>query len=200
MKFTSDSVQKKTSETHPLMFDTLDIGRGSVGMTICPGKKGPSLYGPPWDRNLELDLKSIEEFGATRLVTLMRSKELLELGVPLVDFERSTRCKHYFVPVHDLNGPKFDPYNDNIFWSWQNTLDRLTRLLSHGERVVVHCRGGLGRTGTFVAELLMRHGYNSVKAIKTVRAARPGAIETRAQLDYLLNHAELHSEPYAKRA
>ena len=106
----------------------------------------------------------------------------------------------YFVPVHDLNGPKFDPHNDNIFWSWQNTLDRLTKLLSHGERVVVHCRGGLGRTGTFVAELLMRHGYNSIKAIKTVRAARPGAIETRAQLDYLLNHADLPSEPYAKRA
>ena len=29
----------RTSETHPLVFDTLKIGRGLVMMTICPGEK-----------------------------------------------------------------------------------------------------------------------------------------------------------------
>ena len=48
--------------------------------------------------------------------------------------------------------------------------------------MVVHCKGGLGRAGMMAARLLVELGANPDAAIKEVRRARKGAIETPAQL------------------
>ena len=32
---------------------------GKIGVSICPGKKSPSVFGGMWDRDLELDLTAI---------------------------------------------------------------------------------------------------------------------------------------------
>ena len=55
-----------------------------------------------------------------------------------------------------------------------------------GESVVVHCRGGLGRTGLVAARLLVELGESPVSALVRVRAARPGAVETVEQEKYVL--------------
>ena len=106
----------RTSETHPLVFDTLKIGRGLVMMTICPGKKGASIYGAPWNRSLELDGQQIAKWEATSIVTLMRDSEFPKVGIPTSDCIRSAAniARHYQVPVHDLRAPCYDPFDDNI--------------------------------------------------------------------------------------
>ena len=48
-------------------------------------------------------------------------------------------------------------------------------------KVLVHCKGGLGRAGTFAARLLVEFGHTPASAIATVRTARPGALETLDQ-------------------
>ena len=53
--------------------------------------------------------------------------------------------------------------------------------LAAGQRAVVHCGGGRGRTGTLLACLLVARGEAPAAAIARVRQARPGAVETRAQ-------------------
>jgi protein-tyrosine phosphatase len=50
-----------------------------------------------------------------------------------------------------------------------------------GSDVVVHCKGGLGRAGMMAARLLVELGMPPEQAIKEVRRARKGAIETSAQ-------------------
>ena len=106
----------RTSKTHPLIFDAIKIGEGVVGMTICPGKKGASIYGAPWDRSLELDGQQIAAWKATSLVTLMREPEFPELGLSSSSSIGSAAFidRHYQVPVHDLRAPCYDPFNENI--------------------------------------------------------------------------------------
>ena len=55
-------------------------------------------------------------------------------------------------------------------------------LLRGGEDVLVHCKGGLGRAGMIAARLLVELGMDPEQAIRDVRRARKGAIETSSQL------------------
>jgi hypothetical protein len=49
----------RTSTTHPIRIDPLPVGNGHLGLTFCPGKRGDSVYGAPWARDLETDLTAI---------------------------------------------------------------------------------------------------------------------------------------------
>ncbi len=61
----------------------------------------------------------------------------------------------------------------------------LRRRLAEGARVLIHCRAGLGRTGTVAARLLVEHGLDPEAAILRVRQSRPAAIETAGQEAYV---------------
>lgn len=53
--------------------------------------------------------------------------------------------------------------------------------LARGEPVAVHCAAGLGRTGTLLAAYFVSEGQTADEAIATLRAARPGSVETLEQ-------------------
>ena len=56
--------------------------------------------------------------------------------------------------------------------------------------VAAHCRGGLGRTGTVLAAILVWFGDPPETAIQRVRAAQPRAIQTDAQERFLRDFAD----------
>ena len=57
------------------------------------------------------------------------------------------------------------------------------RNIARGTAVVVHCLGGIGRTGTLIACYLVHRGMEPGEAVAEVRRQRPGAIETVGQED-----------------
>lgn len=59
--------------------------------------------------------------------------------------------------------------------------------LNQGKNVLVHCRGGLGRAGTFATACLIRQGYAPKEALKLVRAAREHTVNEVCQEKWLLN-------------
>lgn len=69
---------------------------------------------------------------------------------------------------------------------WADLSTDLQRRLAAGDKIIFHCRGGLGRTGLVAALLLMDLGWGSEDAIRLVREVRsPRAIETREQEDFI---------------
>lgn len=68
---------------------------------------------------------------------------------------------------------------------WAEQCTEFLIRLKNGEKIFVHCRGGLGRTGTLAARLLIESGLAPEIAIGEVRKARNGAVETIAQEEYL---------------
>lgn len=64
---------------------------------------------------------------------------------------------------------------------------QFVQALLTGERLVVHCKGGLGRAGTIACLLLLDSGAvtGADEAMDRVRAVRPGAIETPEQEVFL---------------
>ncbi len=79
-------------------------------------------------------------------------------------------------PIDDFTAP-----DARFEQRWPAILDRLVAHLAAGERVLVHCRGGKGRSGTVTAALLIAGGMVPEAAIRAVRRVRPGAIETPEQ-------------------
>lgn len=171
----------KTSLSHPIRIDALPVAAGMLGLTFCPGKQGDSLTGGSWLRDLDVDVAAINGWKAGLVVTLMERHEFVLLRVPdLPERVLAHGMDWVHLPIRDVDIPaaSFDAVWEDV------RADMMTRLKAGG-RVVLHCRGGLGRTGIVAALLLIESGMHADTAILTVRRARPGAIETAAQERYV---------------
>ncbi len=177
-------MERLTSTTHPLRIAALDTPAGGrIGMTFCPGKYDPVAMAGFWDRDLRLDLRAIADWGASALVTLMEEHELEHLRVPGIGERTEAMGMEWFhLPIRDVSIP------DAAFeGAWELVGAALRTKLGEGHGIVIHCRGGLGRTGLVAARLLIELGEMPEEALSRVREARPHAVETPDQEEYVLN-------------
>jgi protein-tyrosine phosphatase len=169
----------RTSLTDPLRIAEVAVGTsgGYVGITICPGKSGASALGPRWHRDLGIDLDHVKAWGASAVVSLIEDWEFEALGVTRLGAEVAGRgLIWHHLPIVDGEPP------DGRFQSaWHVAGPKIHAILDAGGKVLVHCRGGLGRAGTVAACLLVEQGVAAGDAMARVRTSRPGAIETLAQ-------------------
>jgi atypical dual specificity phosphatase len=77
------------------------------------------------------------------------------------------------LPVPDFHCPTPEQLDSGIA--------AIERTLDQGHRVMIHCGGGLGRSGTLLACYLVRRGLSPEQALARIRAARPGSVETAEQ-------------------
>ncbi len=155
---------------------------GRLGVTFAPGKWQPHSATGGWDRDLALDLDAVAEWGATAVVTLVEDHELAALKVPGMGAAVVERhMDWYHLPIPDVTPP-----GASFEAAWATTGETLRARLRAGFDAILHCKGGLGRAGTVAARLLVELDHAPAAAVQAVRAARPGAIETPAQLAHVM--------------
>lgn len=64
--------------------------------------------------------------------------------------------------------------------------DLVADLWREGKRVLIHCAGGMNRSGLLVAAALVRNGMGAEEAIELIRARRPGALSNKQFVQHLL--------------
>ncbi|WP_240913849.1 ADP-ribosylglycohydrolase family protein [Sphingomonas sp. HDW15A] len=183
----------RTSLTHPLEIAAIQAGEGlgRIGLTFCPGKVQPNAVSGSWERDLNVDLDAVEAWGAAAVVTLIEPGEMAALKVEALGEQVANRHMTWFhLPIPDVGipGAQFES-------SWAAAGEALRALIRSGFDVVVHCKGGLGRAGMIGGRLLVELGWDPTMAIQAVRRVRPGAIETEAQRQHVLNTASI-DEPF----
>jgi len=171
----------RTSHTHPLRVDRLRLKRGTIGMTICPGKKGPSVRGAPWLRDMREDMQHLVNEGVTTIVTLMEWEELKAYRAQHIKIEaEQAGLKWIFFPFQDRSIPNSEQSEE-----WKAVSCHIHAALNTFETVLIHCLGGLGRTGTVASMLLQDLGQSPDESIKNLRAVRAGTVETASQEVFL---------------
>lgn len=128
----------------------------------------PHLLGSsnPSDR----DLDSLRTSGFGVIVCLLDEPE----QSPRYDAARAVslgyarRC----IPVPDFQAPSLEQLEEFVTF---------VESLSRDTHVLVHCEGGIGRTGTMAAAYWIGRGLSAPDAIAKIRVVRPGAVESDAQ-------------------
>ncbi|NIS60715.1 MAG: protein tyrosine phosphatase [Proteobacteria bacterium] len=119
-------------------------------------------------------LKELYREGFRSIISLLDEREQspnYDIGeVGALGFRR------YSIPLEDFSVPMLDDF--------KTFLEAVHRALEEG-KVLVHCRAGLGRTGTMAAAYWIGKGLSVNEAIKKIRRSNPGVVETEEQEDSL---------------
>lgn len=127
------------------------------------GTRRPGLL-----RDLDVDLEALHEAGFSVLVCL-------EERVPYdLEVVRAFGFEFIHVPIADMQAPSVEALGA--------TAALVKERVERGSRVLVHCRAGLGRTGTVLAAVLVMGGLDVADAIREIRRTEPRFIQSDAQL------------------
>jgi protein-tyrosine phosphatase len=192
-----ERVVRRTSITHPMLVSWVDWDggpagghtAGRLGLAMAPGARCAIPGGQDiWERSLDLDMAAMKRAGVTRLVCLLEDSEFALLGLddyPEVAAAAGLPFLRLPIPLHAIPGDGTDggPTRAELV----RLVGSVAESLSEGEHIVVHCRGGLGRTGLVAGCVLRTLGYDSRHALEVLAATRgDGCPETDAQREAIV--------------
>lgn len=148
--------------------------KGTLALSICPGRKDDKHY-----RDTQRDLIYLRKHFNV-IVSLQYPYEYNKYGMG--DYPTEVRRYgfiFYNFPIIDRKAPTLEELI--------NITNTLGPLLQRPEyHILIHCYGGLGRSGTIAAALALHFGIIYNQVIDFIRSNRPRAIQTQSQKDILL--------------
>jgi protein-tyrosine phosphatase len=160
---------------------------GRLGFAPAPGRWRFCEEGREGEA-IDDDLGALRRVcGASVLVTLLEHEEMSRIGLSdLLERARRSGLECDWMPIPD-NYPPADLGGTARLVAW--VLERLAA----GRTVVVHCHGGIGRSGTIAACVLVASGVAPRRAIEIVRAARAGAASAPGQEEFVHEFGRAYS-------
>ena len=122
-------------------------------------------------RPIDYDLDLLAQAGITMLLTLT------ETDLDQAALTRN-RLRNIHFPIYDREAP-------SITQAYMVS-KRIQRAMDQGERIAVHCKAGIGRTGTILAcWMIHQGGVGAQGAIERLRSIRPSYVQSREQEEFL---------------
>lgn len=94
----------------------------------------------------------------------------------LHEIETAAGLAVHWLPISDEEAPEQNDAQDALNW--------LDAMLADGKTVLVHCRFGIGRTGTMVIAWLLKQGHTLDDALEILKHT-PARPTSRRQWDFL---------------
>ena len=145
----------------------ISIGAALLGMSPLPGLNG----------DFTADIEEILNWNPTTILSLTEKKEMEDLGMRDFHFllaKENILWLHF--PIKDFG--IVDKQRETL---WGTISKSVHQKINEGSRVLVHCRGGCGRTGMIILRIMVEFGENPDKALQRLRKIRPCAVETKDQ-------------------
>ena len=144
---------------------------GKLALMALPQDKASIAAAAAWRPDLVLTLIPDAEITAKGFADAMRAVR-----------ELSANWRH--APIIDYGVPASEFETD-----WPSLSAEMHHHLEASNRVLLHCHGGIGRSGLIAARLLVDLGQPAATAMAIVRSVRPGALETIGQEQNLADYA-----------
>ncbi len=154
------------------MIRELDVAAGRLALSPLPGRGG----------DYSGDLQRLAEWAPDLVVSMTSEAEMQRCGAGSLGRDLNAMGRGWAaMPVADFGVPAADMQG-----LWQELSSRALGVLRAQGRVLVHCRGGCGRSGMIVLRLMIEAGEAPDAALARLRAIRPCAVETKAQMGWAL--------------
>jgi len=124
---------------------------------------------------LDYDLSALKRVGITVLVSLttkpINSEILKEYGIKGIAF-----------PIKDMGVPTIE--------TAMELCKQIDELIKQGEAVAMHCKAGMGRTGTMLVAQLIWEGNSALDALEVARSIEPRWVQSETQVEFLEEFAQ----------
>ena len=151
----------------PFEVTEISIGPALLGLSPLPGLNG----------DFPADIKEILNWMPSAIISLTEKKEMENLGMRgfhSVMAKKNISWLHF--PIKDFG--TVDKHREVL---WNTISKNVHQKINEGSRILVHCRGGCGRTGMIVLRIMVEFGENPDKALQRLRKICPCAVETKDQ-------------------
>lgn len=169
--FTGVAAASAFQLTNPYAVYKFQLKNSFIALSPLPGRV-----------DLDADLRQITDNGITDVVTLVSSEELAHYQVPgLLDRYAALGLDVLHSPIPDYGLPEIAQMKTILTW--------IHKKVKAKENVLIHCVGGLGRSGTVMAVYARHYLHMSgTEAIHYVRSVRgEAAVETEAQQQFVID-------------